>query len=59
MASHSRQFCHGQFSSRKLCTWESTGLAISSIIALFLEFGWSKFVVWKDVKSTEVETLVK
>jgi dolichol-phosphate mannosyltransferase len=34
-------------------------LAISSIIALFWNFSWSKFVVWKDVKSKEVETLVK
>jgi putative flippase GtrA len=34
-------------------------LVISSAIALFWNFGWSKFVVWRDVKPKEVEEMAK
>jgi dolichol-phosphate mannosyltransferase len=35
-----------------------SALALSSVIVLFWNFTWSKFVVWKDVSSDEVEDLV-
>ena len=34
-------------------------LLISSAIALFWNFGWSKFVVWHDVTPKEVDDIVK
>lgn len=34
-------------------------LAVSSAIALFWNFGWSKYVVWRDVTPAEVEKIAE
>jgi putative flippase GtrA len=34
-------------------------LAVSSVIALLWNFGWSKYVIWRDVPSKEVSDLIK
>lgn len=34
-------------------------LVLSSVIALGWNFGWSKYVLWRDVSGSEVEGLVK
>jgi len=37
---------------------ELIALAISSVVALFWNFAWSKYVIWRDVSSSDVEKLV-
>lgn len=32
-------------------------LALSSVIALFWNFGWSKYVIWKGVTNSEIERI--
>lgn len=34
-------------------------LVLSSFIALFWNFGWSKFVVWRDITDTEIMEVMK
>ena len=36
-----------------------SALALSSLVALFWNFLWSKFIVWRDVKPNDVEGLIK
>lgn len=36
-----------------------TALAVSASIALLWNFGWSKFVVWRDVKPNEIEEIIQ
>lgn len=34
-------------------------LAVSSVIALLWNFGWSKYVIWRDVSPAEVERIAE
>ncbi len=46
------------FFVRVLSLTNLLALAVSSIIALFWNFFWSKFVVWKDVSKTDIDKIV-
>lgn len=38
---------------------ELLALIVASAVALFWNFGWSKFVIWRDVSNKSVEDLIK
>ena len=34
-------------------------LVVSSVIALLWNFGWSKYVVWRNIKPSEIERIAE
>lgn len=38
---------------------ELVALIVSSVIALGWNFGWSKYVIWRDVKAKQIEEIIR